>query len=86
MKNGVNKFSDLSDTELKSEFATVKKLFYPAVALLVLTLVSSIYIATNGKPSLFLVFLYLFAGFQCLKYIEKYSLLKKQMKSRNFLK
>ncbi len=78
-----NKFSELSNEELRSDFATSKKLFYPAVIILLFIFALGIYAATYGGMGFFKLVLFMGSCMICFKYIVKYSNLKMEMKSRN---
>lgn len=78
-----NKFSKLSNEELQSEFATSKKLFYPALIILLFIFGLGIYAAIHGEMGFFRLFLFVGSCMICFKYIVKYSNLKKEIKERN---
>ena len=80
-----NKLSELSNEQLQKQFAIAKKLLYPSTIFLFLLFAWGIYAGGRGKMGFFLLILFMFGCFTCLKYIEKYSKLKKEMKSRNLL-
>lgn len=81
--NDEKKYAGFSDEELKSEFATSKKLFYPAVVILLIIFALGIYNATKVGMGLFKIALFCGACFICMKYIVKHNNLQKEMKSRN---
>ena len=78
-----NKFSELSNEELKRDFETSKKLFYPAVIILLFIFGIGIYAATHGGMGFFKLVLFVGSCMICFKYIIKYSNLQKEMKARN---
>lgn len=81
-----NKYSELSNEELQNDYETSRKLFYPALAILLVIFALGIYAATHGAMGFFKVILFVGACLICLKYIVKYASLQKEMKSRNLLK
>ncbi|MBE2273321.1 MAG: hypothetical protein IAE62_03525 [Flavobacteriales bacterium] len=85
MMSNENKFTELSNEELQSEFATSKKLCYPAVVILLFIFAIGIYAATHGGMGFFKLILFMGSCMICFKYIIKYSNLQKEMKARDLL-